>query len=392
MAKGIDLSDTIVMTVFLAVFFSIYASLHTYVFLRARSALLFGLLPGIALAVVMGAMIVAPVLVRLSDTAGLDLCARVLAWIGYTWMGVLFIMICSLTVVDLYRLLLWIVRATVRTDLSRLALSGRGYFFLALTLAAAIAVYGYFEALDIRINKVVVSTSKPLPEKNPLRIVLISDVHLGLTVRKERLSRILDKVREARPDVLISTGDLVDGPTDRLRELGELLAAIRADYGKFAVTGNHEFYAGLAQALAFTERAGFRVLRGEAVTAAGIVIVGIDDSAGPGYSPVKGIGETELLARQPWDRFILVLKHRPVFLPHELGLFDLQLSGHVHGGQIFPFRLITRLFFPYYMGLYNLANGSGLFVSRGSGTWGPPIRFLSPPEVTIIEIVHPTPR
>ena len=380
------------MTVFLAVFFFIYASLHAYVFLRARSALLFGLLPAIALAVVMVVMIVAPVLVRLSETAGFDLCARVLAWIGYTWMGVLFIMICSLTVVDMYRLLLWIVRATVHADPFRPALSGRGYFFLALTLTAAIAVYGYFEALDIRINKVVVSTSKPLPEKNPLRIALISDVHLGLTVRKERLSRILDKVREARPDILISTGDLVDGPMDRLRELGELLAAIRADYGKFAVTGNHESYAGLAQALAFTERAGFRVLRGEAVTAAGIVIVGIDDSAGPGYSPVKGIGETELLARQPWDRFILVLKHRPVFLQHDLGLFDLQLSGHVHGGQIFPFRLITRLFFPYYMGLYNLAHGSELFVSRGSGTWGPPIRFLSPPEVTIIEIVHPTPR
>jgi hypothetical protein len=380
------------MTAFLAIFFSIYASLHAYVFLRARSALLFGLLPAVTLAVVMGVMIVASVLVRLSETAGFDLCARVLAWIGYTWMGVLFIMICSLTVVDLYRLLLWIVRATVHADPFRPALSGRGYFFLALTLTAAIAVYGYFEALDIRINKVVVSTSKPLPEKNPLRIVLISDVHLGLTVRKERLSRILDKVREARPDILISTGDLVDGPMDRLRELGELLAAMRADYGKFAVTGNHEFYAGLDRALAFTERAGFRVLRGEAVTAAGIVIVGIDDSAGPGYSPVKGIGETELLARQPWDRFILVLKHRPVFLPHDLGLFDLQLSGHVHGGQIFPFRLITRLFFPHYMGLYNLAHGSELFVSRGSGTWGPPIRFLSPPEVTIIEIVHSTSR
>jgi hypothetical protein len=200
---------------------------------------------------------------------------------------------------------------------------------------------------------------------------------------------MLDQVKKADPDILISTGDLVDGQINDLTQLIEPLRGITPRLGKFAITGNHEFYAGLPQALDFTEKAGFTILRnGSAEIADAFIIAGIDDETVRYYNGMREETEQRLLVSLPRDRFILFLKHRPLVETVSLGLFDLQLSGHVHKGQIFPFSLLTRLHYPVYAGFAALRNGSSLYVNRGSGTWGPPIRVLAPPEVTIIELVH----
>jgi hypothetical protein len=193
----------------------------------------------------------------------------------------------------------------------------------------------------------------------------------------------------ANPDILVSTGDLVDGQIDNLFKLAEILKEVNPRYGKYAITGNHEFYAGLGNALNFTEKAGFKVLRGERLTLAGLInIAGVDDPQGKAYGIYRGMPEKELLSGLPREKFTLLLKHRPLVDRSALGLFDLQLSGHVHKGQIFPFSIITGLYYPIQAGFADLLNGSRLYVSRGLGTWGPPIRFLSPPEVTVIDLVH----
>jgi predicted MPP superfamily phosphohydrolase len=267
--------------------------------------------------------------------------------------------------------------------------SARFSFFVPLVFSVVIATYGYFEAKNIRTEKVVIETHKIPEEIGRLKMVQISDVHLGLIVREERLKRILKEVKLANPDIVVSTGDLVDGQIDNLLRLAEILKEVNPRYGKFAITGNHEFYAGLDQALNFTEKAGFTILRGERMTVAGMInIAGVDDPQGKAYGIFRDIPENELLSGLPAEKFTLLLKHRPLVNKSALGLFDLQLSGHVHKGQIFPFSLITGLYYPIQAGFDDLSNGSRLYVSRGSGTWGPPIRFLSPPEVTIIELVH----
>jgi hypothetical protein len=171
--------------------------------------------------------------------------------------------------------------------------------------------------------------------------------------------------------------------------LTALLRDVRPRFGKFAVTGNHELYVGSGQALSFLRDAGFTVLRGEAVTISGMLsVVGVDDPAFGGKGEVA-IQEQEVLERGPRDRFVLLLKHRPVIMSESRGRFDLQLSGHVHQGQIFPFGLLTRIAFPLPPGLSFLAEGGAVYVSRGTGTWGPPIRFLAPPEVTVFRLRHP---
>jgi hypothetical protein len=223
---------------------------------------------------------------------------------------------------------------------------------------------------------------------NRLRIVQISDVHLGLIVREDRLRTIINVVKELQPDILVSTGDLVDGQINELDGLSDLFKEINPVFGKFAITGNHEFYAGLDQAIAFTEKAGFTLLRGKAVNINGVInIAGVDDRTAERYGLYADINEAKLLSGLDQEVFTLLLKHRPRVHEGSTGLFDLQLSGHTHKGQIFPFSLVTAMYFPMDSGFINLPARSSLYVSRGTGTWGPPMRFLSPPEITVFDIV-----
>ena len=180
----------------------------------------------------------------------------------------------------------------------------------------------------------------------------------------------------------------MDGQINDLAGLAEMLQKVKPRYGKYAVTGNHEFYAGLQEALAFTERAGFTVLRDKGLPVGDVVnIAGVDDRTGLYWDKVPETSEAEMLQSLNTKNFTLLLKHRPEVDRESLGLFDLQLSGHTHKGQIFPFNIVTLLYFPIHWGCLNPIDHCFLYVSRGSGTWGPPIRFLSPPEVTLIELI-----
>ncbi len=371
------------MTLFLITFLAIYGSAHGYFFLKARAA-------GIgtpALALFLIVMVAAPILVRLLERAGHETAARVMAYVGYCWMGFLFLFAVSAALLDLGRLLTWLAGALLGRDIPY-PLAGTAGFLLSFVLAMGISFYGWFEALDIRQEQVTLVTSKLPPGIRRLRIVQISDVHVGLIVREERIRQIIAVIREANPDILVSTGDLVDGHVSHFNGIAELFRELHPRYGSFAVTGNHEYYAGIAQANAFTERAGFTLLPGRTSDVAGMItIVGVDDPAASRFGPAKQEKEATLLGPLPRHRFTLLLKHRPVVDPTSVGLYDLQLSGHVHKGQIFPFTLLTYLTFPVHAGLTRLSAGSNLYVSRGTGTWGPPIRFLAPPEVTIIDLV-----
>ncbi len=234
-------------------------------------------------------------------------------------------------------------------------------------------------------------TSK-LPEGiNKLTIVQISDIHLGIIVREEMLDKVIKEIKNAKPDIIVSTGDLLDGEINHVDYLAEHLKRVPARLGKFAVTGNHEFFGGIKHALKFIEDAGFTILRGRGLTVQGVInIAGVDDSPGKNVrhdEKTKFESEREILSKLPSNIFTLLLKHKPNVNKDALGLFDLQLSGHTHGGQIFPVHLAIGLFFPHYNGYRELSKGAALYVSRGAGTTGSPVRLLSPPELTVIEVV-----
>ncbi len=378
------------MSLFLLTFFLVYGGVHVYTFLKVRAAIGFNAVSAVAFGFFLLVMVLAPLFVRVAERRGLEELARLLAYTGYTWMGLLFLFFSASLAIDIYRILLFVLEEVSHRHMSFLALSNWSAFLIPLAWGVTAALYGYFEARDIRTEHIVIESPKIPKTLGKLTVVQISDVHLGLIIRQERLRRILARVTAAAPDIVVSTGDLVDGQINGLAGLAELFQTVKPRYGKYAVTGNHEIYAGLGQAIGFTERAGFRMLRGETVMVANcITLAGIDDPAAGRSSPTLPL-EHDLLSAISRKTFTIFLKHRPTVETKSLGLFDLQLSGHVHKGQLWPFNLVTYLFYPIKAGYTYYTHESSLYVSRGSGTWGPPVRFLAPPEVTVIELVSPT--
>jgi predicted MPP superfamily phosphohydrolase len=377
------------MIMFLLIFLLVYGSLHLYIFLKAKAALGFSMGTGIFLVLFLLLMVFAPILTRIFERPGTESIARLIAYVGYTWMGILALFFCISILIDLLRFLVWLGGLITAKDLSSITSVTLLHFLIPFLLSISIGIYGFFEARDIRTERMTIKTPKLPEEIGRLKIVQISDIHLGVIVGEERLKTILDIVKREKPDLLVSTGDLVDGEMCNMKGLVRLLKEINPPYGKFAVTGNHEFYAGLDRSLAFTEDAGFTILRSEASVVGGFLnIAGVDDHETKRFGDSKNITEKELLSGLPQENFTLFMKHRPILDKEALGFFDLQLSGHAHKGQIFPFGLITKAMYPTDDGCLKLENGSYLCVSRGAGTWGPPIRFLAPPDVVVIELVR----
>ena len=380
------------MSLFLLSFFLIYGSMHAYALLKARSALAFAPGTTLALLLLLGILLCAPILTFSLSRHGYEEAARIVAYVGYLWMGFLFFFTCLNLSADLLRLPLLAMGRGGIAAITAEGLAGRPAFLCVAGLAVALSAYAIVEASRIEVVRVRIVTDR-LPASVPsLRIAQISDLHLGLIHRNGKAREVAAIVAREHPDIFVSTGDLVDGQLDGVAELAEILRGIPAPRGKFAALGNHEYYAGIDRSIAFTRKSGFTVLRDESVTIDDAVrIAGVDDPAGARFGRTGGTEEAALLGNRPDGRYTVLLKHRPQLDPDTGGKFDLQLSGHTHDGQIFPFRLLTRLVYPLLAGDHPVPGGGILHVSRGTGTWGPPMRFLAPPEITVIDIERSIP-
>jgi hypothetical protein len=262
-----------------------------------------------------------------------------------------------------------------------------GSAVLAAGGATAFAVSSALGAPEI--HEVPVRLARLPRALSGLSIAQISDLHVGRTIGEDEVRRVVAATNRLRPDVVAITGDLVDGSVAMLERSVGPLAALQARYGVFFVTGNHEYYSGAPAWVAHLERLGIRVLRNERVAigdaGASIDLAGIDDWRSAGMAPGHGPDLARAVSGRDPDRSLVLLAHQPrgVEEAARAGV-ELQVSGHTHGGQIFPFSLATALVYPYLHGLYDVKGGGGsqIFVSRGTGYWGPPMRLGSPPEIT----------
>ncbi|HUU28203.1 MAG TPA: metallophosphoesterase [archaeon] len=374
------------MLLFIFIFLTLYGSLHYYIYRKAITLVPLGKWPIIF---ILGFMVVAPLLIAIFANAGLSALAVPLAWTGYIWMGFSFLFIIFSLVLDFYQLSIKAGGRLLGFDPSAIMLPAPSYSVLvAVTAALAAAVYGIVAARQINVEWVRIQTAKLDKISEPFRIVQITDLHLGLLSDEALVRRLVETIESVSPDVVVSTGDLVDMQPDNLDRFADLLHGLKPRCGKFAVTGNHEAYAGLDKALAVTQRAGFRMLSFEGVKAGGVInIVGVDDPAVSSRTNKDKLAESDVLQSLTEAEFTVLLKHQPVVDPGSMQHFDLQLSGHTHGGQIFPFNLLTRLVYHRKTGLSPVGDKAWLYLSRGAGTWGPPMRFLAPPELTVIELL-----
>jgi predicted MPP superfamily phosphohydrolase len=223
---------------------------------------------------------------------------------------------------------------------------------------------------------------KNLPQAlKGLRLVQISDVHVGPLLRHDWVGHVVDRITELKPDAVAITGDLVDGRVHELAEHVAPLKRINAPKGVYFVTGNHEYYSGAEEWLAHLPTLGVRPLRNERVELApGLDIAGIDD-------PTGAPDLTRALSDRDEQKPVILLAHQPrQFTEAARKNVSLTLSGHTHGGQIWPFAWLVALAQPYLAGLYRKGD-SQLYVSRGTGFWGPPMRVFAPPEITLFKLV-----
>ena len=373
---------------FLMTVLLIWGSMHLYVWLRVT---LYAGLPARWSVPLAGAMLIlmaAPIGGIMLGRAGNEWPGRAVALVGMTWAGLLFLFFSVSLAHDAYNALTALVGLAV-PPVRSLCLLGPGPVLASAVLVAAAGLYSVFEANRVAAEHVRIETAKLPPDLDRLRIVQITDVHLGLSVGERSLRRIARLAREAAPDLLVSTGDLTDAELTSPVEWARMLAEVPAPLGKYAVTGNHEYYGDLAAALAFTRAAGFTLLSNEAVQVRpGLSVVGFDDETALRMGQKEPWDEAAVLGQVNQSDFVLVLKHRPPTRPESAPLMDLQLSGHTHRGQIFPFTLIIAAHYEYAHGLVEVAPGRHLYTSRGTGVWGPPMRFLNPPEVTVIDVVR----
>ena len=360
------------MLTFMSVALLVYGSMHLYALGKMWMACPHS--PGLGLALILAgfALTFSPFAVWYLERQNWHGATLAAAWVSYTWMGFLFLFFCIGLAIDFAHLLAALLH--LKWPLSNAASS-----MAAALLAFAAMAYGYIEARQLRVEKINITTPKLASGR--VTLVQLSDLHLGLMNGDAFLERITAKLRELKPDIVVATGDIVDGQGDKLDALAALFKTYTPPLGAYAVTGNHEHFAGLDKSLNFLRSAGFNVLRGEAARAGGITLTGVDD---PGMRGSARADAHQALATTGAHDHTVLLKHQPVVDSDTP--FDLQLSGHIHGGQIFPFVYVTQMVYGVHTGLTRLADGRLLYVSSGAGTWGPPVRLIAPPEITLITI------
>ena len=364
-----------------------YVSAHLYFYLKLTHILNFGVATDFIIGLSILIMAVSHVPVHWYSFRGDRKLVAFLTYVSSLWAAFLIIYFPTAIIFELYDFV--IKSGLFDKNLTSLLLSPAQTFIIPSIISIAVNSYGYIEATNLQVERLTIYTSK-LPEKvNKITVAQISDLHLGIMVGGKKLDRVIREIESAKPDLIVSTGDLVDGVVRHIIHYTDRLKKLQAWMGKFAVLGNHEFYGGLKHSLKFTEDSGFTVLRGEVVNIKGILnVAGVDERADTNKNNNSNMKNTiDVLSGTPQNIFTLLLKHRADMDSSSSGLFDLQLSGHTHKGQMFPVSLFTMFIFKHHSGYKKLPKGSDLYISRGAGTAGTPIRFLSKPEITIIDIV-----
>ena len=313
---------------------------------------------------------------------------RFLVQACWIWLAWSFWMFVALILCDIWNLALLLWQLYVRPGGTvQWMLGPQGCVWVAIGFVAFGTLWGLVEANAIRLRTVEIASPKVPSEANGFKMVLLTDLHLGPAATQARMRKVIETAEAAAPDLILSAGDLIDGSSERERHLATQLRKLAPPLGKIAVYGNHDVYSGLDFSRDCHKLAGFQLLENQSAQPTDwLWIYGEKDPASGWHPGYKGEMEADGGVKAPEGVFRVLLKHRPDVVKHEgeAPSFDLQLSGHSHGGQIFPFNLLVRLQYKYKEGrLHSLPGGMKLYVSPGTGVWGPPFRLFARPEITL---------
>lgn len=304
-----------------------------------------------------------------------SLLSTILIWIGAFWLGfmVYFLLFSALT--DLLSLIIRVFHFPLLSPSVKQLL-----FYSVLLASSLLIVIGHFNARFPRVKHLDLH----LPVSKQVKMVMLSDVHLGTLVGPNRINYIVNRINELNPDIVVFAGDVIDedvGPVIR-QNLGNALTEIKAPLGVYAITGNHEYIGGAKSAVEYLQNHGIKVLRDTSVLIDdNFYLIGREDRESNRFSNVVRKPLTDITKGLMPNKAKILLDHQPFELNKavEAGI-DLSLSGHTHHGQLWPFNFITKAVFENSFG-YLKKGSTQFYVSCGAGTWGPPIRTSSRAEI-----------
>lgn len=266
---------------------------------------------------------------------------------------------------------------------SAVAWLNSGKFNLGLIIVAFLcSTYALYAGTKVpAVREVSIVTNKI---SKPLRIAYLSDIHIHRVIADNKVKNIVEKTNALSPDVILLGGDIIDDDTQISAQTLSLLKNLNAPLGVYFVTGNHEFYNDYKESIASLKAQGFLLLENDGVSLGEVYLAGVPDLfSGQAYQKKADVFQAFKLAKN--NQYKILMSHTPSDFDNA-PIFDLEVAGHTHGGQIFPFHILTKAYNSYLSGLYQLDNGGLIYVSNGAGQWGPQMRFGAESEITLINL------
>lgn len=321
---------------------------------------------------------------RLLERVWLSPVSFAFTWIGSFWLAAMFYFFLLAVFVDIVRIFNHFIPFLPEFITSHPD-AFRRYTFLVIVLVVGTALLaGHLNAIFPRVKQIPLTIDKAASVASPMHVVVVSDIHLGTIIGPRREKRLVKRINSLKPDLVLFAGDVVDedlGPVLH-QNVGKELENIQSANGVFSITGNHEYIGGVEEAVGFLTRHGITVLRDSVVQIMNaIYLVGREDHDQRRFGGRGKKALHELLQDVDTSKPVIVMDHQPTTLNESVqNHVDLHLSGHTHNGQIWPLNLLTRKIYPLSWG-YEKKGATHIYVSSGFGTWGPPVRIGSHPEI-----------
>jgi len=322
----------------------------------------------------------------LERTAWVNL-TTVISGIGSVWLALFFYAFLFVLVIDIFALL---HRLTSLLPVSFLEIATPFRLFVVVAVSTiSLVTAGYINARYPTVNEYEVRINKQVAGKKQLTVALATDIHMGYVIGNNRLSDLVASLNAIEADVIIFGGDLIDHNMVPVtyHNMGEILSQLQAPLGVWAVTGNHEYIGNAESAVDYLSRYGIQFVRDTVVNVQGIQLVGREDAQKINFTQVNRKSLETIFEQVDSKLPIIVIDHQPLEQDRVVALgADLMVSGHTHQGQLWPFKILTKLIYKIEDGLVQKDN-THLYVSPGYGTWGPPVRIGNRPEIAVFRLI-----
>ncbi|MBN2601692.1 MAG: metallophosphoesterase [Candidatus Marinimicrobia bacterium] len=375
--------------IFFSVFFGVYFLVNYYIYVRGLQAFTFAPLLRSVYIKLFIILAMAYITGRILERITICRIADFLTWIGSYWLALMVYFLIIVILIDVIRVVdhfLPFLPAFIRSN------PAQTNFILGMTaigIVLLIVIAGRINAVHPHIREINISISKKVNDGKDITIAMASDIHLGAVVGQKRLRKMIRMMDELKPDLILFAGDVIDEDPGSLikKDLGECLKELNAPLGVFSITGNHEYIGGVTKAIEYLESHNITMLRDSVVILPnGITIIGREDIDSHRFNGIHRKSISELIKDINPSLPLILLDHQPSSLNDAIdNNIDLQLSGHTHHGQLWPFNYITSKLFRVSFGYEKIQN-THIYVSCGFGSWGPPIRTTARPELVKINL------